>query len=157
MVHILRGLPGSGKTTFAKNYDPIKNFLLLEGDQSMYDERGNYNFKNAKSSREYVSKMLYQSLKLGNSNVVITTAGYKSASIQQFVDICRKFGVRYVVTHVFTNEDFGNEHFLSKDIIEGEMLKNWEPFAGERYLEITSKDGPVMRDRPPSKYRTPRI
>lgn len=154
MVYIIRGLPGSGKTTFVKQHEVTKNFLLLEGDQIMYDENGNYSFKNAKASREYVSVMLHQALKLGNTNIVITTAAQNEESLKGFIDVCRRFNVKYVITHVFTNESFESEHNLTKEIID-DMLDKWEPIAGERYIEIT-KDGPIMRDQPPAKYRMPR-
>ena len=43
---LLRGLPGSGKSSFAKHM--WSDFVICEADQFFYDQEGNYNFDPSK-------------------------------------------------------------------------------------------------------------
>ena len=49
-LFLVRGLPGSGKSTFAKALVG-SDFLVCEADKFFYDKEGNYNFDATKVTK----------------------------------------------------------------------------------------------------------
>lgn len=44
ILHIVRGLPGSGKSTFARELSAQTGAMLIEPDMFLYDRDGKYNY-----------------------------------------------------------------------------------------------------------------
>ena len=72
-IIIIRGIPGSGKTTIAKTDYP--NHVLCEADQFFTDELGNYtfNYEKIKMSHKWCQDKALNALNAGNNVVVANT------------------------------------------------------------------------------------
>lgn len=78
ILTLIRGLPGSGKTTFAKSMlDPAQTFTaqICEADQFFYSEDGTYNFKRTllHSAHTYCQLKTIRALEKGIQAIVCNT------------------------------------------------------------------------------------
>lgn len=83
---LIRGLPGSGKTTLAKNRFP--QYTHLETDQFFTDNKGNYKFVLEKASiaHAWCLQQTLESLESGKNTVVSNTFITKQ-EIQPYLDL----------------------------------------------------------------------
>lgn len=135
MVTIIRGLPGSGKTTFARKLNP--GALLIEGDQFYTDKRGKYNFCPTKgNSSEYVCQMLDAALDLGLDAVMITCTSPDLRTHKILCDIARKH--KHTVDKYWVDYNNGdtsqNLHEVPEAAIE-HMKEKWTRCVGEKIIE----------------------
>lgn len=154
MVTIIRGLPGSGKTSYALKHFP--GALLLEGDQVHMMPDGSYQFKSTNTRVDvYLKTMLESALILGVNHVVITSAYPRADLVQTLVKIAKKYSdCRYRVAWMDyeDGDTSGNQHGVPKEVIAS-MKANWECFPGEAYL-IRTKSGDLAEvTSPPSWYK----
>jgi predicted kinase len=92
ILYALRGLPGSGKTSFAKSLD--LNFF--EADQ--YFEKFNnnkYDFKLLKKAHQYCYQSVKQELKNGRSVLVSNTMTSKK-EVKEYEDLAKELNVKFV-------------------------------------------------------------
>ena len=92
ILYVFRGLPGSGKTSFAKTFD--LNFF--EADQ--YFEKFNnnkYDFKLLKKAHQYCYQSVKQELKNGRSAVVSNTMTSKK-EVKEYEDLAKELNVKFV-------------------------------------------------------------
>ena len=143
-VIIVRGLPGSGKTSYVKTFLP--GVLLIEGDQYYMTGDGRYLFGTGmlKNSTEYTMVMLSTALSLGIKCVVVTLTSPDGSSAKSLAKIASAFG--YHVSHRWIDFDNGNtnqnRHNVPKEVINT-MKQNWKTIPGERV---------ILRDPHTSKY-----
>jgi len=142
-VIIVRGLPGSGKTIYAKT--SWYGVLLIEGDQYYMTGDGRYMFGTGmlKNSTEYTRVMLSTALSLGIKCVVVTLTSPDGSSAKSLAKIARAFG--YHVIHRWIDFDNGNtnqnRHNVPKEVIDS-MKQNWKAIPGER---VVIRDHPLSR------------
>ena len=142
-VTIVRGLPGSGKTSYAQTFWP--GVLLIEGDQYYMTGNGQYLFGTGmlKSSTEYTKVMLSTALSLDIKCVVITLTSPDGSSAKSLAKIARAFG--YQVIHRWIDFDNGNtnqnRHRVPKEVIDS-MKQDWKTIPGERVILRESRSEP---------------
>ena len=135
MLTLIRGIPGSGKTSYALKHFP--GALLLEGDQVHMMSDGSYQFKstNTKTSL-YLKTMFDAALLMGVKHVVITTAYPKADLIHALIEANKKHGdgqYRIAWMDYEDGDASGNKHDVPKEVVES-MKANWERFPGESYI-----------------------
>lgn len=134
-ITIIRGLPGSGKSTYARKMFP--GSLLLEGDQAFTDAYGHYNFQpNRCNPVKYVRHMLFNALTCGVPHVVITGTSPDGKAIDAYRKVADYHG--YKVNLIWIDFDNGstcmNNHSVPADVIEN-MKSKWVELPNETYLQ----------------------
>ena len=117
---IVRGLPGSGKSTFAKTLG-VNHF---EADMYFINEKGEYQFDSNAISKAHAwcKKKVLQSLKNRESVVVANTFVMKWEIIP-YHKMARQYGAEFEV--VECQGDYGNIHGVDSNKI-AEMKKRWQ-------------------------------
>jgi predicted kinase len=119
-LYIVRGIPGSGKSTFAKTLGGQH----YEADMFFIDEEGNYNFDftKIKDAHQWCQGMVKSDMILEYPKIVVSNTFTQEWEMKPYIDIAKEFG--YVVfTIVVENRHGGvNEHNVPEDKIE--QMKN---------------------------------
>lgn len=124
-LYIIRGIPGSGKTTRAKeilNSNPeVKHY---EADMYFTDENGNYTFtpSKIKNAHEWCKDNVEQALKSGNS-VVVSNTFTQQWEFKPYIKLAEKYNASVVVEVV--KGAYTNIHGVPTEIIE-KMKMRWE-------------------------------
>jgi predicted kinase len=115
---LIRGLPGSGKTTMAKAMD---GYVHFEADQWMTDAEGNYCFDSDKltAAHEACRAAAKQALDAGR-NVVVSNTFVERWEMQPYLDM------GYPVRVLEAIGDFESEHSVPPEILQ-QMRRLWEP------------------------------
>jgi tRNA uridine 5-carbamoylmethylation protein Kti12 len=144
---LIRGLPGSGKTTLAKQ---LTGFTLLEATQFFTDAEGNYKYNPDKIKQAHIwcQYCTEESLKQGQSVVVCNTF-VKLWELEPYLEMAREFGICPLVVEAKGN--WPNVHGVPDDVI-ARMRKNWEEIpapADEDEINkvITDKLGKTLLEK----------
>ena len=92
ILYAFRGLPGSGKTSFAKSL----NLNFFEADQ--YFEKFNnnkYDYKLLKKAHQYCYQSVKQELKNGKSVIVSNTMTSKE-EVKEYEDLAKEMNIKFV-------------------------------------------------------------
>ena len=92
ILYAFRGLPGSGKTSFAKSL----NLKFFEADQ--YFEKFNnnkYDFKLLKKAHQYCYQSVKEELKNGKS-VIVSNTMTSQKEVKEYEDLAKKLNVKFV-------------------------------------------------------------
>lgn len=118
---IVRGLPGSGKSTFAKRLSAA-GFLHFETDMWMTDENGKYRFDPSQLKRchEACQNAVRKSLDRGVS-VVVSNTFSRIWEMQPYLDM------PYEKTVVECQGSFDNVHGVPTHTIRA-MKERWETY-----------------------------
>ena len=138
---IIRGVPGSGKTTLAKSRYP--DHVLVEADQ-FFEKNGKYEFD---MSRIWLAhKWCYEKVKkelLSGKNVVVANTFIHLKDMDKYIEL-------NVPTKIVTAKGrFKNVHGVPEDIVE-QRRKDFQPI-NEKWLEkhgvINGGEGRVEWER----------
>lgn len=123
-LFIIRGLPGSGKTTFAEKLkaDGIVSDVV-EADHFMTDQNGNYKFDAKMLERCHQECQMWTKyyLDLGR-DVAVANTFTRKWEILPYI----KMGYDYTIVEM--TGSFPNVHGVPKNVIET-MAKRWEKFV----------------------------
>lgn len=119
---ILRGLPGSGKTSFAK-YMFSNN--VFEADQYFYDENGNYNFDATKlhaahmDCQNRVEKLMQMSSTTQyGSEIVVSNTATTEKELKPYYDLAEKYDYKVVSLIVENRHGSKNVHNVPDEKLE---------------------------------------
>lgn len=121
---LVRGLPGSGKSTYAKTYP----FLHYEAD--MYHMvKGEYKFvgENVKAAHEWCFTSTKVALNNGAS-VVVSNTFTRLFEMQKYIDLANDLSVQLLVYKC--NGQHGSVHNVPEDVLKS-MAARWEDYPGE--------------------------
>lgn len=119
---LIRGIPGSGKSTMARLKYP--NHILVEADMYFTDFYGNYNYDQSKirDAHEWCQKATKAYLKKGY-NVVVANTFIKKWETQPYIKMAKTFGIPMKIEVAKGN--YESIHNVPKDVIE-RMKENFE-------------------------------
>ena len=125
ILYIVRGIPGAGKSTFAKTLGGIH----IEADQYFIDGEGNYNFDGSKIklAHEYCRAqtgawMSSDGLQVNVDKIVVSNTFTQEWEMEPYFELAKKYGYK-VFTVIVENRHGGtNEHNVPEDKIE--QMKN---------------------------------
>ena len=127
---IVRGVPGSGKSTTAQ-YLAGKSGIVHAVDSYHCDENGNFLWNDDLSEERYQKNFeaFSKSCKMNYSVVVCDCINIEKKEFQKYIDVARKHG--YITSTVVLDKPSAqeahkrNKHSVSKEQIE-DMFKRWE-------------------------------
>ena len=128
MIYLIRGLPGSGKSTYAKNL----NCLHLEAD--MYHMvNGEYKFDVSKLSKAHHWCMMsfLKSIEDGATDIVISNTFTTFKEIEPYIDICKGYNRDYKIIRMIGN--YGSVHNVPEEVIT-KMSERFEDIEGEVFM-----------------------
>ena len=119
---LIRGICGSGKSTFAKQlveyyHCLYNNATHLEADQFFEDADGNYNWNPELlyAAHKWCQSSTYEALKKGNTVVVSNTFTTKK-ELKPYFEIAKEFNIIPVV--ILCENQFGNVHNVPEETLE---------------------------------------
>ncbi len=125
---IIRGLPGSGKSTKAKQIvkaDKTNRTKHFEADMfHILDGEYHFNIDNAVSAHEWCLASTEHCLSKGYT-VVVSNTFTTSKEVRAYLDIASKYGVEVEV--ITMREDYGNIHNVPQEVLD-RMKSRWEEF-----------------------------
>lgn len=120
-VIIIRGLPGSGKSTIAKLMTDYEHF---EADQFFYTEDGTYNYDPTKVKDAHIdcNRRVREALDNGRK-VVISNTFTRVFEFEPYLKMCKERGIEPII--IETKGKFKNIHGVSDEAIQ-RMKTRWE-------------------------------
>jgi predicted kinase len=121
---LLRGLPGSGKSTFANLI--TNEFSICEADKFFTDTDGNYNFDATKLSQAHKWCREQVEIRMKDNqmneqfypNIVVSNTFTKEWEMSEYFDLAKEYGYK-VFTIVVENRHGGiNQHGVPADKLE---------------------------------------
>lgn len=115
-LYIVRGLPGSGKSTFAKELQSAFSARYYEADMFFIDDKGNYNFDASKlyNAHQWCQHCVRNAM-TSNVDVIVSNTSTTEKEVKDYTDMAAEHGYR-VVSLVVENRHGGiNTHNVPAD------------------------------------------
>ena len=121
ILRLIRGLPGSGKTTLAKN---MEGFYHVEADMFFVQTNGKYVFSPQKLgiAHDWCQLKAAQALERGE-NVVVSNTFVKKWELQPYLKMAEKLGADVEI--ITAKGEFKNEHNVPDAVLQ-RMRASWE-------------------------------
>ena len=120
---LLRGLPGAGKSTFAKTFKTVEHY-----EADMFFMRGNgyeFDVTKLKAAHEWCQDMVFMSMKRNEPTIVVSNTFTQEWEMEPYYKLAELHGYR-VHSIIMENRHEGiNEHNVPVDKLE-QMKKRFE-------------------------------
>jgi predicted kinase len=120
VLYIVRGIPGSGKSTFAKKLVGEKDYCHKEADMFFVDRDGNYNFEPSKikDAHQWCQEEIDFLMRLEHSPLAVSNTFTQEWELQPYYELAIKYGY-YVTSIIVENRHEGtNEHGVPEDKVQ---------------------------------------
>ena len=120
-LYIVRGLPGSGKSSLAKKVTE----LVYSADDFFTNKKGEYNF-NSKllgKAHEWCWGKVRDAMFIGANAVAVANTFTQAWEAEKYYQIAEEYG--YSVFVIECQNDFGNVHDVPQESIDA-MKERWE-------------------------------
>lgn len=125
-LNLVRGLPGSGKSTFARTM--FRGILHVEADM-LSMQKGRYVFDGAKlKQRHATTRSIVELALMEGADVVVANTFTTLEEMRPYIEMAEKHGATLCVYWMMNK--FQSEHNVPQEIME-KMAARWEPFTGE--------------------------
>lgn len=118
IVHLVRGVPGSGKTTLGKEIIKGTNGELHSADDFFTDANGEYHYDRFKlpEAHKQCQDRCMSAMQRGVSPLVIANVFYKRYFLEPYYRLADIYG--YTVVEICVKSEFKNIHGCPQDKIE---------------------------------------
>jgi predicted kinase len=128
VLFLVRGLPGSGKSTFATHI--WNEYAVCEADKFFYDKEGNYNFDPSKikdahawCKNEVETRMIdHQNNEQYYPEIAVSNTFTQEWEMKDYFDLADKYGYKVVSLIVENRHGGKNVHGVPDDKLE--LMKN---------------------------------
>jgi predicted kinase len=128
ILTLVRGLPGSGKSTFANTI--TNEFSICEADKFFYDKEGNYNFDATKlaTAHEWCREQVEIRMKDNGVNpqfypeIVVSNTFTQKWEMEAYYKLAEQYGYKVFSIIVENRHDGVNQHGVPVDKLE--QMKN---------------------------------
>jgi predicted kinase len=134
-LYLFRGVPGSGKSTFAlKNGGPV-----FEADQYHFED-GEYkfDFDNLNQAHKTCQWMTEKAMGLKYRSINVSNTFIKRKELKPYLVLAEKYGYEVIINRV--EGDWGNVHDVPKETLI-RMEENIQPIEGENIIRNYKDDG----------------
>lgn len=115
-LYIVRGIPGSGKSTFAKKIADVH----YEADMYFTDEDGNYNFdfNKIKAAHQWCQTMVRMAMEYNTPTIAVSNTSTQEWEMEIYYQLAAEHG--YQVTSVVVENRHGgeNQHGVPADKLQ---------------------------------------
>lgn len=131
-LYLIRGVPGSGKTTLAHNLRIAfersgEDSVVCEADDYMMDEDGKYKFDPSKLP--YCHQECFERAKdvlEGGGIAIVSNTFTRVWEMQKYLDLARDLDVK--VTVLTCEGNYGNTHGVPDHVVR-KMRERFEPYV----------------------------
>lgn len=133
MLFIIRGAPGSGKSTYAKELLEMKMADVHFETDMFFMRNEKYDFKKELlgTAHQWCYEKTKKSLKDG-LNVVVSNTFTKLFEIMPYIDLAEKMNISYKIYHCVGKYD--NLHGVPLEVVEKKRAE-YHPFHNEIEIE----------------------
>ena len=123
VLYIVRGIPGSGKSTFAKTLGGQH----YEADMYFIDEEGNYKFDGTKikDAHKWCQSFVETDMVLEYPKIVVSNTFTQEWEMKPYMDLAKEHGYKVFTIVVENRHDGNNVHNVPEDKIE-QMTNRFE-------------------------------
>lgn len=123
VLYIVRGIPGSGKSTFAKTLGGQH----YEADMYFIDEEGNYKFDGTKikDAHKWCQSFVETDMVLEYPKIVVSNTFTQEWEMKPYMDLAKEHGYKVFTIVVENRHDGNNVHNVPEDKIE-QMANRFE-------------------------------
>lgn len=123
-LYIIRGLPGSGKTTMANEL--VGHYAYCEADQFFTSQDGSYHYDKEKirEAHEWCKNQVKALMILNQYKIAVSNTFVKRWEIQPYVALAQQYGYR-IVEITMSGDTYANLHNVPEETIQ-RMKANWE-------------------------------
>jgi predicted kinase len=124
MLHIIRGLPGSGKTTFAKTlgcFHVETDMFFVQNGVYVYDP------KKIAAAHQWCKNTVMQAMRTGMGDVAVSNTFTQIWEMEPYIDMCIESS-RFKVYHCYGK--WNNIHGVPTDVLQ-KMEERWEVYPNE--------------------------
>jgi predicted kinase len=122
LVTLVRGLPGSGKTTLSKLLER-PGTIHIENDMfHMIDGKYTFKYEVVKDAYMWIKGTVCYHLNQGDS-VVVSNTFISNKTIKEYVDIAKQYNADVKIIEM--KEHYGNVHNVPEDVLKS-MAENWQ-------------------------------
>lgn len=132
---LVRGLPGSGKSTWAKKFAEEHGFEHFENDMYfMHDGKYEYNPDEIKTAMNWCYTEAYHALAQGK-NVVVSNVFVTRKAVKRWEDLAKKVGCEFRIYR--KDKNYGNVHDVPKNVLAS-MKRAFQDIPGEICIDQQS-------------------
>lgn len=126
-LYLIRGLPGAGKSTFAKTLSHALGAHHVEADMYHIDDTGEYSWKaeNVHAAHEWCREVVMHCIEWNHDNIVVSNTFTTEKELKPYLGLAKQNGYR-VVSLIIENRH-GNESIHG--VPEGTMQKMEDRFS----------------------------
>ena len=116
ILYIVRGVPGSGKTTFAK----LLTLNIFEADHYFYDNDGNYNFipSEIKEAHKKCQQFVAYEMESGIPKIAVSNTFTQEWEMKPYFELAEKHGYKVFSVIVENRHGSVNEHGVPEDKVQ---------------------------------------
>jgi len=120
---LLRGLPGSGKSTFAKTFKTVEHY---EADMFFMRDNGyEFDVTKLKAAHEWCQDMVFMSMKRNEPTIVVSNTFTQEWEMEAYYKLAEQYGYQVHSIVVENRHEGVNEHGVPADKLE-QMKQRFE-------------------------------
>jgi predicted kinase len=118
VLYIVRGIPGSGKSTFAKTL-VNKDYCHKEADMYFVDGDGSYNFEPSKikDAHKWCQEEMDFLMRLEHSPVVVSNTFTQEWEMGPYFELAKTYGYKVFSIVVENRHEGTNEHGVPDEVL----------------------------------------